>query len=211
MTSLKEPIHSMLENYFYKALKLFNSKLSVEEQSEIYIGRNTFNLLYDVQNASVINIYAVKTETQKEMEFKDYVYDTVTFNIDVIVSSSKEIKSFKSTYQNTKEGDIYQDELTHKTLMLYTNFVRGALTDISVQDYGAYTGLKKCLGDFSFISSAEFVPEYSESERITYASKLVFTISCPFTSSDSNIYNELKNIFLQLGSDLGLNFNYRSE
>lgn len=211
MTSLKEPIHSMLENYFFKALKLFNSKLSLEEQSEIYIGRNTFNLLYDSNNASVINIYAVKTETQKDMEFIDYVYDTVTFNVDVIVSPYKEIKSFRNTYKNTRESDIYQDELTHKTLMLYINFVRSVLTDISVQNYGSDTGLKKCLGDFSFISSTEFVPEYDDSEKMAYASKLVFTISCPFVSTDSSIYNELKEIFLQLGSDLGLNFNYRSK
>jgi len=211
MTTLKEPIHSMLENYFFKALKLFNSKLSLEEQSEIYIGRNTFNLLYSASNTSVINIYAVKTETQKEMEFIDYVYDTVTFNVDVIVSPYKEIKSFAKTYKSTRESDIYQDELTHKTLMLYTNFVRGVLTDISVQNYGTDTGLKKCLGDFSFISSTEFVPEYDDSEKMAYASKLIFTISCPFTLADSSIYNELKQIFLQLGSDLGLDFNYRSK
>lgn len=210
MRELKEPIYSILENYFYKMLKLFNSKLSLEEQAEIYIGRNTFNFLNCANNTAVINIYAVKTETQKDMEFIDYVYDTVIFNVDVIVSPYKEIKSFINTYQSTK-NDIYQDEVSHKTLMLYTNFVRGVLTDVAVQNYGSETSLKKFLGDFSFISSTEFVPEYDESERASYASKLIFSISCPFVSTDSTTYNELKEIFVSLGSDLGLDFNYRSK
>ena len=195
---LENPIYSLLEDYFKSAFDLFNSTLEKQEQVKIYVGRVGVGFLREAEDTAVFNIYAVNTQTKVGLEYYDYSQDIITFHIDVFASARVKPVQVNKYF-------IYQDEVAHKTLLLYTNFARSVLQNLYTQNYG---GLSTILGDFHFLGMDNFIPTYSESEIVSFASRIKFTVDAPFYPSDSNNYNELKSIFVSLNGNLGLDISY---
>ena len=200
MLSLEQPIYGLVEDYLKKCFDAFNSKLDQEEQVKIYVGRVGSNFTAEAKNTAVINLYAVQTDTIKDQEYREYSQDVATFYIDIFVSPKIKIKEFEN---------LDQDELAHKMSMVYTQWVRSVLTDLSVQDFGKINKNNVYfIGDFHFLGLSSYIPEYTESEQVVYATRMKFTLDLPYYPTDSTDYNELKQVALSLGGDINLDFNY---
>lgn len=191
---LKLPIYSQVEDYLKKVFQFFNEKIDPNYKINILVGAKSGGFLQLAGDTSVFNLYSTNVSPKHKYN-TGVCQDTVGFNIDIFVSPSK---------NNELTKEKYQDTAAHKFLLLYTNYARNLLTDLSIRRFGISP---KYLGNFRFAGIESFEPEYSDSEIAYLGARINFSLDIMFYPTDSNEYNELSAIIVNMGNNLDMLFN----
>ena len=190
MIEIKVPLCSLVEDYLKDIFNFFNAKLDPTYKVNIFIGRKSGSFEHDVKNTAVFNLYAVKTDIVQHYNNRQG-QDRITFYIDVFVAP-----------KNKNNDDVikakYQDEAAHKSLLLYTNYCRSLLTDLSTKRFGLPPNT---VANFRFNSIASFDNQYTDSEITMLGARIEFSLDMAFVPTDSNEYNRLSAIFLGIKTD----------
>lgn len=186
--SLELPMWNIIEEYYVKVLKTFSENYLDEDKRPIILNAGRSNYLAELlkKYPAVINLYMIEISKGK-LTTNTYEQDKLFLCIDVFTAPKKNVN--KLNIEN-------QGELSYKTLQVYSNFVRTCLSDLKAINPTADVNGEKVhfTSNFYFEGIDSLEIDNTNSEIVVSASRLKYTVECPFYPSDSQEYTELKEI-----------------